>query len=105
GPSAPVANTTAPADPNKIVTVETNAPRQVDAHPEDQTPPPAVTTNTPKPAAPEPVKPAPAAAEPAAAPAGRFAVNLGIYADEAHANALVGKVKKLGFGAYSEPTE
>ena len=108
GPSAPVANTNTPAaptDPNKVVTVETNAPPKVDAHPEDQTPPPAVATNTPKPAPPEPVKPVASAAEPAVAPTGRFAVNLGIYADEAHANALVGKVKKLGFGAYSEPTE
>ena len=105
GPSAPVPNAPAtPADPNKVVTVETNAPPKVDAHPEDSTPTPVVVTNTPKPA-PEPVKPAPAAPEPVAAPAGRFAVNLGVYADEAHANALVGKVKKLGFGAYSEPTE
>ena len=36
---------------------------------------------------------------------GRFSVNLGIYADQAHANALVAKVKKLGFAAYSEATE
>src|ERR1700743_1882822 len=47
GPSAPVANTTAPADPNKIVTVETNAPRKVDATPEDQRPQTAVTQKTP----------------------------------------------------------
>jgi DedD protein len=32
-------------------------------------------------------------------------VNLGIYADQAHAEALTAKVKKLGFTAYSEPTE
>ena len=68
-PSAPVANAPAtPADPNKVVTVDTNAPRQVDAHPEDNTPPPAIAANTPKPAVPEPVKAAPAAPEPAAAP-------------------------------------
>jgi DedD protein len=101
GPSAPVANTSAaPADPNKVVTVETNAPPQVDAHPEDQTPAPVAVTNTPKP--PAPVKPEPETAAPAS---GRFAVNLGIYADQAHVNALIGKVKKLGFGAYSETTE
>jgi len=101
GPSAPVANTSAaPADPNKVVTVETNAPPQVDAHPEDQTPTPVAVTSTPKP--PAPVKPEPETAAPAS---GRFAVNLGIYADQAHVNALIGKVKKLGFGAYSETTE
>lgn len=101
GPSAPVANTSAaPADPNKVVTVETNAPPQVDAHPEDQTPTPVAVINAPKP--PVPVKPEPETAAPAS---GRFAVNLGIYADQAHVNALIGKVKKLGFGAYSETTE
>ena len=105
GPSAPVANATAtPEDPNKIVTVDTHAPPKVDAHPEDQTPP-TVASNTPKPAA-APVKPAPAEPTPPAAPAtGRFAVNLGIYADQAHANSLVGKVQKLGFTAFSEATE
>jgi len=105
GPSAPVPNPAAPANPDKVVTVETNAPPKVDAHPEDQTPQPVVATNTPKPAPPAPVKPAPVEPEPAAPPAGRFAVNLGIYADQAHANTLIGKVKKLGYGAYSEPTE
>jgi DedD protein len=104
-PSAPVANATAPpSDPNKIVTVETNAPPRVDAHPEDSTPQAVVTTNTPKPPPPGPVKPP--EPEPAAAPAtGRFAVNLGIYADEAHANTLIGKVKKLGYSAFSAPTQ
>ena len=32
-------------------------------------------------------------------------MNLGIYADQAHADALVAKVKKLGQPAYSEATE
>jgi DedD protein len=107
-PSEPVAS--APAampDPNKVVTVETNAPPKVDARPEDQTPKPAAAATTP----PAPAKPAPVEqpitqlATSSSPSAGRFAVNLGIYADEAHANALVGKVKKLGFGAYSEPTD
>jgi DedD protein len=106
GPSAPVANPTATSDdPNKIVTVDTHAPPKVDAHPEDQTPAPTVATNTPKPPPPTPVKPAPAEPESAAPATGRFAVNLGIYADQAHANTLIGKVKKLGFAAYSAPTE
>jgi DedD protein len=32
-------------------------------------------------------------------------VNLGVYADQAHANALVAKVKGIGLGASAEPTE
>jgi DedD protein len=107
GPSAPVANAGAtPDDPNKVVTVDTHAPQKVDAHPEDATPTPTpvVATSTPKPA-PEPVKAAPVEPPPAAPSSGRFAVNLGIYADEAHANTLIGMVKKLGFSAHSEPTE
>jgi DedD protein len=105
GPSAPVANPQAtPDDPNKVVTIDTHAPPKVDAHPEDQTPPPAVASNPPKPAT-APVKPAPAEPEPAAPTTGRFAVNLGIYADQSHVNSLIGHIKKLGFAAYSEPTE
>jgi DedD protein len=105
GPSAPVANPQAtPDDPNKIVTVDTHAPPKVDEHPEDQTPPPVVASNTPKSAS-APVKPVPAEPEPAGAATGRYAVNLGIYADQGHVNSLIGRVKKLGFAAYSQPTE
>ncbi len=105
GPSAPVANpSAAPSDPNKVVTVDAVATPKVDAHPEDQTPPPATVASTPP--APATVKPAaPAEPESAAPASGRFAVNLGIYADQGHVNSLIAKVKKLGFGAYSEPTE
>ncbi|HEX4481987.1 MAG TPA: SPOR domain-containing protein [Rudaea sp.] len=105
-PSAPVATTPAPAvnDPNKIVTVDTNAQPRIDAHPEDKTPAPVVAT-PPKPVAATPPKPMPAEPEPAPTATGRFHVNLGIYADQAHANALVGHVKKLGFAAAAEPTE
>ena len=98
-PTAPVAAPPpATSDPNKVVTVDTNAARQVDAHPENPGPAPKPVAET---------KPAPAQA-PAALPAaadGRFAVNLGVYADRSHADALVAKVKKLGFPAYDEPTE
>ena len=101
------ANAPAPApasDANKVVTVDTKAPPQVDAHPEN-TPAPAP---APKPPVAE-TKPAPAAAAPAAEPAtateGRFAVNLGIYADRGHADALVAKLKKSGFAAYDEATD
>ena len=96
-------------NPNKIVTVDTNAPPRVDANPEDQSPvvstaplPKPATPTTPKPA---PVEPVPAPVTPVAAPSGRFAVNLGIYADQAHADALVANVKKAGYPAYSESTE
>ncbi len=112
----PVASPTAPApasatdDPNKIVTVDTNATPKVDAHPEDQTstPPPApvAIASTPKPTPPAPPKPAVTDTPPmVASSGGRFAVNLGIYADQGHANALVANVKKLGFPAYVESTD
>lgn len=91
------------SDANKVVTVDTKAPPQVDAHP-DNTPAPA-----PKPPVaetkPAPAAAAPAAAEPVTAPEGRFAVNLGIYADRGHADALVAKLKKSGFAAYDEATD
>ncbi len=106
-PSAPVPATPVPAadDANKIVTVDTNAPPKVDAHPEDNAPSPVVAV-VPKPAA-TPPKSMPAEPEPAApaSASGRFHVNLGIYADQAHANTLIGNVKKLGFVAYAEPTQ
>jgi DedD protein len=104
-PSAPVP-TPAAEDPNKVVTVDTNAPPKVDAHPEDQVPstpsPPKPVAAPPKPSAPVETTQNPA---PEAAPAGRFAINMGVYADQNHANALVAKVKKLGFAAYSESTQ
>ncbi len=103
----------APADSNKVATVDTHAPVRTDAHPEDVATPSTAAPVKPeaKPAVvAEPKASAPPAATPAAAPAsvaapGRFAVNLGVYADQAHANALVAKVKKLGHPAYSEATE
>jgi DedD protein len=109
-PTAP----TAPADPNKIVTVDTHAQARVDAHPENNTLPaaptaPAIPPPTAKPEA-KPAtsaesKPQTPAAPPAASPAGRFAVNLGVYADQAHADTLVAKIKGVGEPAYSEATE
>ena len=122
-PTAPVpAKPEPPADPNKIVTVDTQAPARVDARPEDNAPavspsvakaPPAVSP-VPAKAPPSPAPDAkPAEAKPAAAPsapapapaAGRFAVNLGVYADQAHADALVAKLKSAGQPAYSETTD
>jgi len=117
--SAAPAPSAKPSD--KLPTVDTKAPQTFEAPDADKTgadkgvkaPPPAATPPkapaTDKPATTE-TKPAPADAKPPvaetpAAPGGRFSINLGIYADQAHANALVAKVTKLGFVAYSEPTE
>ena len=91
-------------DANKVTTVDTKAPPKVDVQPE-----PAAPLSTPAPKQPvAEAKPAPAA-QPAAAPVpaadGRFAVNLGVYADQAHADALVAKLKKAGFAAYGEATD
>jgi len=102
-PAAPVAV----SDANKVATVDVQSPPKAEAQPE-------VASAAQAPVAKPPVaetKPAPAAvaAPPSAAPAaageGRFAVNLGVYADQGHADALVAKLKKSGFAAYSEPTD
>jgi DedD protein len=107
-PSAPIP-ASASEDPNKIVTVDTNAPPKVDAHPEDQTPPAtASTTPPPKPVVTPSTPTAPVETRQppqVSAAGGRFAINMGIYADQAHANALVANVKKLGFSAYTESTD
>ena len=116
-PSAP-ATASVPPDANKVATVDTHAPPRVDAHPEESAavtapakpeakPAPAET----KPAAAEAkplaaeTKPAPTPANPNPPPSGRFAVSLGVYADQAHADALVAKVKGLGQPAYAEATQ
>ncbi|HEX6832617.1 MAG TPA: SPOR domain-containing protein, partial [Rudaea sp.] len=51
--------------------------------------------------------PQPAPTAPATAPAasGRFTVNLGIYADPGHVDALIAKIKKLGYAAFAETTD
>jgi DedD protein len=114
--AAPVA--AAPAKPSdKLPTVDTRAPPTFEAPDADKvgnapaaaaTPPKApatdgkVATGETKPVTTEAK---PAAAEMAATPGGRFSINLGIYADQAHADALIAKVTKLGFSAHSESTE
>jgi len=100
---APAAAPGPVSDANKVVTVDTKAPPQVDAHPEN-TPVPALKPPVAE-TKPAPVAAAPAAAEPATTSEGRFAVNLGIYADRGHADALVAKLKKAGFAAYDEATD
>jgi len=120
-PTTPADAARPPAGGDKIVTVDTRAPATFeapDAKPGDKSaaepsvntkppPPPAAAVAESRPAA---EAPKPAVAEtpaPAAATAagGRFSVNLGVYADQGHADALVAKLKKAGFAAYSEDTE
>jgi DedD protein len=116
--AAPVA----PARPSdKLPTVDTKAPPTFEA-PDADKPGADKGAKVPAPAVAPPKTPAtdnkpavtetkPAAdtkapvAETPAVPGGRFSINLGIYADQAHANALIAKVTKLGFVAYSESTE
>ncbi|HZP66722.1 MAG TPA: SPOR domain-containing protein [Rudaea sp.] len=114
--AAPAPDTSKP-ETNKVVTVDTQAPARVDAlsgeavhggaAPAPAAAPPKPETKPESKPAPKPETPPAAESKPAAAPAaaGRFAVNLGVYADQAHADALVAKAKALGQPAYSEPTD
>src|SRR5215475_5167799 len=72
-------------DTNKVTTVDTKAPPKVDVQPEPATP---LSTPAPKPPVAEAKAPSTAPSAPAPAIAdGRFAVNLGVYADQGHADA------------------
>jgi DedD protein len=112
-----------PASPDKVVTVDTRAPSTFEAPEPGPAKPAASAAAPPAPAAPPAATPAAAAppgqehaptpaktSEPAApseppAAEGRFSVNLGVYADSGHANALVKKLKQAGFMAYAETTD
>lgn len=121
------AATAAPADdPNRVVSVDADAPDRVDARPEDAptTPAgvsaPADTAAAPaEPASADPAptgspaagpavaaEPPPDAAPPRVPPAprsdGRFAVNLGSFGNLANAEALLKRLKAGGVAAYSE---
>ncbi len=110
GSAAPKPAKPVPPDPNKVATVNTDAPSTFEA-PDHA--PPAATKPAPAPAPAAP--PAPSASKPGATPVlppapatdneGRFVVSLGIYADAGGAAALVAKVKKLGYPAFAEATE
>jgi len=113
-PAGAAAAPAAPAKPaDKLPTVDTKAPSTFEAADTDKcgkaaeaaATAPAKAAPDSKPAAPAPAEPKPAVAETPAVPGGRFSINLGIYADHAHADALVAKVTKLGFHAYSDATE
>jgi len=120
-PAAPVATQPPANDPNRVVTVDTHAPPRTDALADTPAAPAATTPAAAAPAKPEakaepaksePAKPvvAPpdaksAPAAPVSAPGGRFAVHLGVYADQAHADQLVARLKAQKQPAYAEPTE
>jgi DedD protein len=116
--AAPAANPPAGTS-DKVVTVDTGAPRTFEApeakpaekaapsappdRPEGSKPPrPAEPVAEAKPA-PTPAKPATDAATMSAS--GRFRVNLGVYIAAGHAEALVAKLKKAGFAAYAEAVD
>ena len=119
----PVEPPTASDSSDKVVTVDTHAPAKIDAHPEDDavktpaSPTPApISSKTDRASVPiAPAAKTPAVASDVAAhaatssvsarPTGRFAVHLGAYADRGHADALVAKLKKLGYFAYDEAAE
>lgn len=124
-PAAPPAKAQ-PADAaDKVVTVDTRAPATFEAPdidskpandkgatektPVEKAPVPKAPVNSPapekNPGAPVEAK-QPAAPDPApSAPKGRFSVNLGVYADAGHADALVAKLKKSGYPAAAEDSE
>jgi DedD protein len=122
-PAAPVAGKapTPSAGDDKVVTVDTRAPatfeasdkpaddKSADKEPGDKiaAAKPSASTAAEKPKNPPPeAKSTALPAEPATpAPAGRFSVNLGVYADAGHADALVAKLRKAGYSASAEDTE
>ncbi len=103
----------APADKVTTVTTDTPASSGTVDKPAPVEPKSAAAENKPatdtKPVAALPIvvpKPAPAPPPaPTAQADGRFLIGLGVYADETHAKALVDKVKKLGYPAFTEATE
>ena len=102
-----------PSADDKVATVDTKAPATFeapDAKAPDKAPAASATTSPPAQASEKKTvaDAVPAAVDAAPAPTspgGRFSVNLGVYADQGHADALVAKLKKAGFAAYSETTE
>lgn len=121
-PLDPAAPAPAPAaDPDRIVTVDANAPGRTDAlagtpdapapapdpAPEPVAPAPAATATTT--AAASPATPPPATATPAnpdaPSPGGRYVVSFGSYAKAENATALVASLKQAGVDARAEPVD
>ncbi|NID15220.1 SPOR domain-containing protein [Luteibacter yeojuensis] len=102
-PAAPAASVT-PGNGNRLASVEIASRKPADALPEDLATPPAAAkpaTPAPKPAAAAPAAAAPVASAPALPPGtaarGSYSINLSAYADRSKADALVQKVKALGY--------
>lgn len=116
-PAAPATAPTTPAetpvsdDPNRVATVDVPYTPREDAAPEAdvapapaaQTAPPATTPVVATP--PATTAPAPAATPVAASPDGRYAVNLGSYANLANARALIASMKAAGLPAYGDDVQ
>ncbi|KJV37104.1 SPOR domain-containing protein [Luteibacter yeojuensis] len=101
-PAATPQATTAPGNGSRLASVDIASRKPADALPEDfNQPANAAATNKPAPARPAPATPAPADA-PAAMPAGTagrgsYSINLSAYADRSKADAVVSKVRALGY--------
>jgi DedD protein len=123
-PQKPAPQAAVPTNADKVVTVDTKAPATFEA-PEPKAsepksadkaqPVPVAAATPPKTPAKDDAKtaaqakpaaiPEPPAVPPAAPATGRFSVNVGVYADQGHVDALVAKLGKAGFSAHSEATE
>jgi DedD protein len=105
--ASPTTGEVAAVDPDRVVTIESEVAPRIDAMPESaapaSSPAPAPDTAPPAPA-PADAVPAPIAAPlPASVSSGRYAVNLGSYANGANASALVASLKAAGLAAHADP--
>lgn len=116
-PQEPATNTPAPASPDAIATVDTNAPTRIDAVSGEpvspvasspaSNPPAANVAATPEPApvAAAPATTTPAPVVPVAAASGRFLVALGSYSNAANANALAAQLRGAGYKVLSDSVQ
>lgn len=114
-PQEPTTDTPAPASPDAIATVDTNAPTRIDAVSGEpvspvasspaSNPPAAHAVATPEPAAAAPATTTPVPAAPVAAPSGRFLVALGSYSNAANANALAAQLRGAGYKVLSDSVQ
>lgn len=98
---SPATSATAQPDPNRVATVDAQAPARVDALADDPATAPARATPEPAPAAtPAPVPVATPAPMPAAR--GRYVLSFGSYGQRANAVKLVQELKRAKIAAYSD---
>ncbi|HEY4294285.1 SPOR domain-containing protein [Luteibacter sp.] len=104
-PASPAATVT-PGNGNRLAAVDITSRKPADALPEDLAASPAAGNKPAATAAPKPAPAAPAPATPVASPTtltagtaarGSYSINLSAYADRSKADALVQKVKALGY--------